>query len=585
MKRTTRASQANPTSYSTQQSQNEENEEESDCDEGSNEENDPDKDSSSEDETEQSNSVESTNNEENSKENAQNNVWIDEESDDFPSNPPNIPRFNGPTFESQSEKSKRLFNIPHPEKLTPLEWFFEILPESFWTEIVKFTNDQAVDDSEWKVLTLSEFWIFLALLFLNTIKSYPTYRYLWSQNWIYHCPRIHQLGMSRRRFEVIRKHLKFNDGTPIENDKYWRVRSILNELRKNCKRIVKPPQKISLDEMSPKFTGACGETISMPGKKSKKHFNARALTFPNGALYTFYLRHELLDDNDDDDDEEYQKLTPTSKSVVYLIKQLPPRSNWHHVFMDNLYSNEDLFKYLYSQYKIVCSGTWRKSKGKKIPDNLQLEKSKSKTFLDSHKTFRKIAAQDLTNEEETLILTGCSFYGTKGKHVHYLTTSRYKWEFITGGSKNANTLDAVHDYNINMHGNDLLDAIVEFYSVYFRSKRWTIRLACWCIDVCVATGYIHARYLGMERNHECLHAYWIEQLINALIEKSGVLNNINTDSNLHSLVHVGHQNNRKNCVVCYKNNKKQSKTYYKCDKCNVGLCSKGDCFKRYHASQ
>jgi hypothetical protein len=199
-----------------------------------------------------------------------------------------------------------------------------------------------------------------------------------------------------------------------------------------------------------------------------------------------------------------------------------------------------------------------------------------------HETFRKIVAQDCTNDSSSLILTGCSFYGTKGKHVHYLTTSRYQWIFEIGGAKNVNRLDAIHDYNTNMHGNDLLDSIVEFYSVYFRSKRWTIRLGSWCIDVAGATGYIHAKYLGMERNHECLHAYWIEQIIDGLIELSGVLPIQNTPSQIHSLKHVGHKNNRKMCVVCYEKDKSQKKTYFKCDLCDVGLCSKTNCFKIYH---
>jgi len=64
-----------------------------------------------------------------------------------------------------------------------------------------------------------------------------------------------------------------------------------------------------------------------------------------------------------DDAEEYKDLTPTSKIVVHLISQLPKNSNWHHVFMDNFYCDVDLFKYLFSSWKCIASGTWRQNKG------------------------------------------------------------------------------------------------------------------------------------------------------------------------------------------------------------------------------
>ena len=54
-------------------------------------------------------------------------------------------------------------------------------------------------------------------------ENSPSYRYLWKTDWKYECPKIQKLGMSVRRFEIIRKHLKFNDGVEKTDDPYWRV--------------------------------------------------------------------------------------------------------------------------------------------------------------------------------------------------------------------------------------------------------------------------------------------------------------------------------------------------------------------------
>jgi len=470
--------------------------------------------------------------------------WIGEEDDGFPDYP-RIPRFNGSPFAPQSAHSRKLFNLVNADEFTPIQWFFEYLSIAFWVKIIEFTNNQAQNNAEWETLTLPELWIFLAILFLRALKSPPSYRHLWNKDWKFSCPTMAKLGMTVRRFEIIRKFLKFNNGIENTSDVYWRVRTIIEELRENCKRILKLPKDLSLDETSPAFKGRTKLTISMRNKKSKKHFNIRAITTTNGSLYTFYLRQEELTPvtvgNDD-----YAKLTPISKSVVHLVNQL--QENWHHIYVDNYYTNVHLFKYLYTHCKTVISGTWKECK--EIPECLDLS---NKELVQSKENQRLIAAIDCTNDDtqhSSLIVTGCGFIGTKGKPVHYLTTGRYDWTLKEGGTKNKHRLDAIHDYNSLMHGNDILDSVLAKYSVYFRSKRWTMRLASWVIDIAASCGYINAKYFGIERSSDCLHADWISQLIDELIKKAGKNLDDNENTGLvHYPVQIFGENNRKMCVL------------------------------------
>jgi len=500
--------------------------------------------------------------------------WISEDDGNFPVYP-RIPRFNGPKFAPNSTHSRKLFSLVNAHSFSPLKWFFEYLSEAFWAKIVEFTNSQAEEYSEWETLTLSELWIFLSILFLRALKSPPSYRHLWKTDWKFECPTMAKIGMSVRRFEIIRKYLKFNNGEENADDAYWRVRTIIDELRENCKKVLKLPEKLSLDEMSPAFRGRTKLTISMRNKKSKKHFNIRAITTTNGSLYTFFLRKEELSPVTVGG-EDYAQLSPISKSVVHLINQLP--ENWHHIFVDNYYTNVPLFKYLYSHCKTVISGTWRESK--EIPNCLSLS---DKELVQSQENQRLIAAIDSTTDNSSLIVTGCGFIGTKGKPVHFLSTGRYDWTLKEGGTKNMSRLDAIHDYNSFMHGNDILDAVLAKYSVYFRSQRWTMRLASWAIDTAVACGFINAKYIGIERTSDCLHADWISKLIDELLEKAGkdIQNGNGSGIVVHLPVHLGDKINRKMCVVCWKNEKKNRKTYYMCNKCQVGLCINKSCFAMY----
>jgi len=259
-RRNTRAAQSGFTT------QTQDSEEENYVAGGSDEENDPD---GVVDENSDESSGENENNENTTDQSEETETWIPETAEDFPEYP-NIPRFNGPKFEPKSTHSRKIFNLINADKFSPLQWFLEYLSVSFWLQIIEFTNNHAQDDPEWEILSISELWIFLAILFLIAIKSPPSYRYLWKTDWKYECPKIKKLGMTVRRFELIRKHLKFHNGEEDTNDAYWRVRAIVDELRANCKRILKPPENLSLDEMSPAFKGRTRLTISMRNKKSKK---------------------------------------------------------------------------------------------------------------------------------------------------------------------------------------------------------------------------------------------------------------------------------------------------------------------------
>jgi len=299
------------------------------------------------------------------------------------------------------------------------------------------------------------------------------------------------------------------------------------------------------------------------------------------------------------------KLTDTSKIVVHLVSQLP--HNWHHIFVDNYYSDPALCQYLYDTQKTLVTGTWRIDKG--VPNIIKLQKTTSKAVLQQEKLNCNLAAIDF----ESGLMFGMSFYGTRGKPVYMLSSSKYKFEIEEGGAKKVERFDIVHSYNRNMGGNDQLDAVLSHYSVYIRSKRWTMRIASWAIDVAYSMSYLNARLLqvplAVKKNG---HVNWMISLINELIKKStenhstensndaNGSNDSNeeivpeppkkkskhSDNSLRLSTNPPHfltklqKNNRKECVLCYLNSKYRKKTYYECDQCGVGLCI--ECFKLYH---
>ena len=163
-----------------------------------------------------------------------------------------------------------------------------------------------------------------------------------------------------------------------------------------------------------------------------------------------------------------------------------------------------------------------------------------------------------------------------------------------------------------MGGNDQLDSVLSHYSVYIRSKRWTMRIASWALDVAVCMSYLNARLLNVnDAKKTNAHVIWLMSLINGLIKKANINpidNDNDTETSLESSENepeprakkAKHSNNslrlstnpphfpvklsketRKNCVLCCQNSQKCKKTYFECDQCGVGLCV-DKCFKLYH---
>lgn len=523
--------------------------------------------------------------------------WIPYDDDSFPSHVlTNIPEniFRGHTSNRTLQERSKYFSMANPIKLTSLEWFFEYLSVDFWgktMEITNFYGNRDSPDGTWTDIYLKEFWRFLVILFYHAVRKPSHLRLLWSTAWQYSNHRVNEI-MSRRRFEHILQHLHWNvpeaDG---ETDIYWKVRPIIDELRNNCKRILIPHCKVSLDEQSPQYTGRTkGLTSCSKGKAAKRYFVVRGVNDADigGSLYTFVLKGETLDIAS----HPTLSLTNTDQYVIHLLKQLP--YNWHEIYMDNLYMRPNLLLYLYLKHKILATGTWRKNHG--VPDDIIIQPTKSARILEEEDGCVNIATMSslVSNEEITLI--GSSFYGTKGKPVYFLTSARYAFEVSVGGHKDAERFDFVHAYNTHMGGSDALDAKRAVQPIGIRSKNWFKPLGYWAIDTGVTCGYSNNLFMrgkGGSNDRE----KWMRSNIDGLLVLSfGSIDGIRPDFTRGLFPsHIGNATRLngalkhwptliasfpRDCWYC-KRMDVRKQVRGECEDCKIALCYP-ICYKLYH---
>ena len=530
--------------------------------------------------------------------------WVPYDDDLFPSDVlTNVPlkSFRGHTFNRTLHERSKYFSVVNPIKLNPLDWFFEYLSIDFWRKTVDITNfygQRDAPDGSWVNIMLDEFWRFLVILLYHAVRRPQHLRLLWSTAWQYSNPRVNEI-MSRRRFEQILRHLHWNiPEEEGESDIYWKVRPIIDELRSNCKRILIPHCKVSLDEQSPQYTGRTkGLTSCSKGKAAKRYFVIRGINDAviGGSLYTFVLKGESLDTAT----HPNLSLCLTDQYVIHLVKQLPQR--WHEVYMDNLYMRPNLLLYMYLKHQVLATGTWRRNNG--VPDDILIKPTSSLRKMEEESGSVYIAAMSTlaselgSNSDETITLLGSSFYGTKGKPVYFLTSSRYEFELTVGGHKEVERFDFVHAYNTSMGGSDALDAKRAVQPIGIRSKNWFKPLGYWVIDTDITCGYSNNQFLkGKSGSND--RENWIRCLIDGfLVLGLGSIDGVRPDYFRHlppaligdatrlnrHLTHLPDVIPQRDYWYC-KLNAVRRRVTGECGDCKKALCYP-ICYKLYHTQE
>lgn len=91
-------------------------------------------------------------------------------------------------------------------------------------------------------------------------------------------------AMSRNVFSDLIRSTYFTDKTvPDPQDKYWKVRSLFDQLNKTAKMYVQPPEHVSIDEGIIKYFGPHPLKQYMKGKPHR--FGYKVSTFP---FYRYY---------------------------------------------------------------------------------------------------------------------------------------------------------------------------------------------------------------------------------------------------------------------------------------------------------
>lgn len=154
-----------------------------------------------------------------------------------------------------SENQANNFQHDSSPMYNPVEFFKMFFDESCLELIVEQTNLYSTQKKLKSIKTnVKEIEDFIGIELLMGIIDLPSYKDYWSNK--LRIPKIADV-MSLKRYESIRSNMHFvnNENNDYENDRYFKIRPILEIVRKNCLKVDGLENKFSVDEMMIPYKG------------------------------------------------------------------------------------------------------------------------------------------------------------------------------------------------------------------------------------------------------------------------------------------------------------------------------------------
>lgn len=374
--------------------------------------------------------------------------------------------------------------------MTPLEMFELFIDD----EIIEYMIQESTKYAQyknWPVVHIDkeEMRCFLSILILTGYNWQPGKKYYWDTQGDMGNKLIIE-AMRRDRFLTIWKHFHLADNNKIDNsDKYYKVRPLIEKLRKKFKEFYVPEKDLNFDESMVKYFGrhSCKQFIK--GKPIRFGYKIWCLNSKSGYLVDFIP----YQGTDPQLNPKYREVFGASAApFVTLMETLPnnkKRLNYS-LYCDNLFTSFHLLNH-FKQLGYGVTGTIRENRIPKncpiIAKKAMMKKPRSEVASALDRENGIILVRWLDNSVVTMASTSSGVL-PKG------TVKRYSQ------SEKRNILVPrpylIGKYNNSMGGTDLMDENISRFRIGLRSKKWWWCLFTWQIDATIQNAWILHKKAG-----------------------------------------------------------------------------------------
>lgn len=370
---------------------------------------------------------------------------------------------------------------PGPRNHTTVNWFPLSLFKLFFSgsvlhTIINNTNTNAARhlahgaQYKWTPLTVDTFYIFLTIILYSGsvhVHSRPDY---WRREWLYIFP-FPRNTMCRDQFEAIFWSLHLSDVTEDEEnerkrgtpqfDRLFKIKSLYGETVNACNSLFQPDWDITIDKRIVASKARIGFRQYTKDKPTKFGYKLFVLAdSKTGYTFSFFVYQGK------DQTKVKQKEEGLSVTSIIDLMRFDLLGKGYHLYIDNFYTSPLLLNKL-GQKHIGACGTIR----------INREGFLRTTTNDLPKKPERKDMKWIRNDNllfvrwmDTNVVNVCSSFNkaySRATALRRVKGADGHWRKVA-----VDVSDACKDYNVNMGGVDLSDALIHYYSVHGKTMRW-----------------------------------------------------------------------------------------------------------------
>ncbi|XP_041959999.1 uncharacterized protein LOC121718809 [Alosa sapidissima] len=472
-----------------------------------------------------------------------------------------------------------------------VELFQLFITDAMLQTVVKNTNrygrrqqESGAKQAEWQDITLRDMYSYLSMLvYMGLVKGKNLTDY-WRRSELYRIA-FPLTVMSGRKFQAISTAIHMSDpasdaandirrGTP-GYDRLGRIKPMYDELRAACRASYHPRQNISVDERMVASRAKSCLVQHMQNKPTRWGYKLFVLAdSSNGYTWDFFV---------------YEGRGPgrTEKGLSYdavmsLLPITPPfLGSGYKLFLDNFFTSPDLFRDLLQNRSVWACGTARAGRlGALCKKAGMLDKASPKGTIRWHREGPLVLVQ--WRDSRDVIL--CSTFHTA--HSDAKVTRKVRSSKCKISTIYVPIPPAVLDYNKSMGGVDLSDALISYYNVLHKTKRWYRSLFYHFVDIGIVNAFILHKEQAATRGERPLVQKAFRELLVRELKAIGSPTTVQAPARpdvLHRPSFYGTNSTecRRRCKRC------SQKTGVYCSHCRETLCltQNRNCFVDWHASK
>ena len=360
-------------------------------------------------------------------------------------------------------------------------------------------------------LSVNELDTFLGILLLSSYNIRNDQREYWETDFLVKCSAVSS-AMSRDRFSEIKSKIKYSKPSDKNNaDKAWKVRGILNLLKKNIQQFGFFSTALSVDEMMVRFFGRTCLKQYLPCKPDRYGLKLWGLCGANGYIFNLDI---YCGKNDTSIGINLSKCPLGSRVVLQMINPLllglsKRKLSDYHIYFDNYFTSPDLVVHL-DKCGLRSTGTVRKDR---IKEKHVFEKKAPRGSLKvSHDTNSNMNFISVIDSKEVSILSTAAGVTPIKPMKRYSRTARDKIEI---GFPFAFCV-----YNKYMGGVDLHDFRCKKASPSISSKKWPFKIFLRIIEASVTNAITIWNICNKDKSSHMNTKYFCKEISRKYLSKS-----------------------------------------------------------------